>query len=79
MSFIFKNEEFDKLFQKILLDLETYLEEHEIKLEDDTTVEDIVMWQRNRIGEYLVHPSDKWPKNIEPKVLAIILKHNPTI
>lgn len=79
MSFIFKNEEFDNLFQKILLDLATYLEENEIELEDDTTVEDIVMWQRNQIGEYLVHPSDKCPKNIEAKVLAIILKHNPTI
>ncbi|HDZ04692.1 MULTISPECIES: hypothetical protein [Maribacter] len=78
MSYILKNEEFDKYFQNILLDLETYLEENEMELENDIIVEDIVMWQRNRIGEYLVHPSDKCPKNIKGKVLAIILKHNPT-
>ncbi len=39
MSYILKNEEFDKYFQNILLDLETYLEENEMELEND-----IIVW-----------------------------------
>ncbi len=79
MSFTFKNEEFDKLFKTVKKEVKSYIEENEIELEEGVSAENIVMWQRNQVGEYLVHPSDSCPRDLENQVLAIITRHNPTL
>jgi hypothetical protein len=79
MNFTFKNEEFDKLFKTVQKEVKSYIEENEIELEKGVSAENLVMWQMNRVGEYLVHPSDICPKDLENQVLAIITRHNPTL
>gem|GEM_PF-2879257 len=79
MENLLRNEEFNNLFENVKKQIGEYLEENEIKLDENISIDDIIMWQRNLIGEYLVHPSEKCPKNIEQIVLTIIRKNNPTI
>ena len=79
MKDIFKNEEFDALFSKVQNEVEEYIEENDIELEDDLSVENLIMWQMTPSGHYFVHPTEKCPENLKPVIVGIITKHNPTL
>ena len=79
MKDIFKNKEFETLFSKVQNDVKDYVEENNVELDDDLTVENLIMWQMTPSGHYFVHPTEKCPENLKPVVMSIITKHNPTV
>lgn len=79
MKDIFRNTEFEEIFQKVKDDVNSYLVNNRREEKDNLTTDDIIMWQRNQLGHYLVHPSHKCPENIKDDILSIIAKHNPTL
>ena len=79
MKDIFKNEEFDALFSKVQNEIEEYIQTNEIELEDELSVENLVMWQRTPSGHYFIHPTEKCPENLKVIVVNIITKNNPTL
>jgi hypothetical protein len=79
MKDIFKNEEFEALFSKVQNDVKEYIEVNNIELEDELSVENLIMWQMTPSGHYFVHPTEKCPENLKAVVVNIITKHNPTL
>ncbi|MEQ5791088.1 hypothetical protein J4E06_08510 [Muricauda sp. NFXS6] len=79
MSFSFRNDEFDQLFKKVQNEVKSFIEEKGIELKGELLPENLVMWQMNNAGTYLVHPSDSCPEDLKDSVMEIIIKHNPTI
>ena len=69
--------EFEKAYNNLKSQVNNYLIENKIALRAGRTVDDIIMWRKNDIGNYTVMASDKCPEELVEVVTTFIQGNSP--